>query len=342
MKDLRIALILTGGTICSKADADGARRSDVGNALTLLEQHYRSAHPYSSVEFTVKTPLNKLSEDLMPEDWCKLLRTVAALSEDMPDGIIIAHGTDTLEQTAAMLSAALFGIPVPVLLVSAIAPLDDPQTNGHANFEAAVRLICRHLEPGVWAVFENSDGCMYLHRGFELEPCRHESYSFFSKGMQPVSDVQNPPEKKAACTKWQAAGLYTDIIPEVLRIEPYNGLCYDRFDLTGLSAVVHGTYHSETANASLYSPYGMHSLLVRCQENGIPCFLAPCSEAVQQYGSGYDLVQAGAIPLEGMPLHTAFGFVWAVCMQGYSGEKTAVRVRQIYQSLKSRCFRCCI
>lgn len=342
---MRIALILTGGTICSKADSEGTRRSDVDNAVTVLESRYRAQHPFSSVAFDVRMPLNKLSEDLTPDDWCTLIRCIASLADDLPDGIIIAHGTDTLEQTAAMLSAVLFGISVPVILVSAIAPPEDPSTNGHANFAAAVQLICKHLEAGVWAVYENSDGVMYLHRGFELLPCSHESMSFFSAGMQTIPEVLNAPKlrtKKEARINLRALGAFAEKTPEVLLLHPYNGLRYDRFRLDGVSAVVHGTYHSETANASMFSPYGMQTLLVRCRDAGIPCYLAPCQMQSQSYGSGFDLVQAGAIPLEGMLLHTAYGAVWAACLIGCTGDAITGKVRQLHQSFVSQSFRCCI
>ena len=343
---MRIALILTGGTICSRADSSGARRSDAGTAVTVLEDYYRAHHPYSSVAFDVMMPLDKLSEDLTPEDWCELIRAIASLGAELPDGIIIAHGTDTLEQTASMLSAALFGISIPVILVSAIAPLDDPSGNGHANFAAAVRLICRNLEPGVWAVYENSDGEMYLHRGFELEPCKHDSLSFFSSGMQTVDAVLEAPKmiaKKEARLDLRALGEHAQQVPEVLLLRPYNGLRYDRIDLNGLAAVVHGTYHSETANASRYSPYGMQTLLLRCREAGLPCFLAPCRMQKQSYGSGFDLVQAGVIPLEQMSLQFAYGAVWAASLWGVQGgEALTSRVRQLRQSLESQCFRCCM
>ena len=100
---MRIALILTGGTICSRAGFDGTRRSDVGTASTVLEQHYRLAHPYSSVEFDVQMPLNALSEDLTPDDWCTLLRTIAALDLKRYDGIIIAHESTSPQEIMRVL-----------------------------------------------------------------------------------------------------------------------------------------------------------------------------------------------------------------------------------------------
>lgn len=341
---MQIALILTGGTICSRIAADGARRSDVGTAITLLEQHYRNQHPYSSVQFDVQMPLNCLSEDLTPDDWCTLLRTVAALDLSRYDGIIIAHGTDTLDQTAAMLSAVLCGISLPVLLVSAIEPLDMPQTNGHANFEAAVKLICKHLSAGVWVVYENSDGGMYLHRGFELQACRHESRSFFSPSMQSVSSVYDaaPIYKKSACMDLQTLAEHAKNAPDVMLIRPYNGLRYDRICLDGVQAVVHGTYHSETANSARFSPYAVQTLLQRCLPLGIPCYLAPCCISGQSYGSSFDLVQEGAIPLENVTEAFAYGAVWASMMLGSTGDSLTARVRQIRQSLESQSFRCCI
>lgn len=341
---MRIAMILTGGTICCRVGQDGTRRSDVGTASTVLEQHYRLSHPYSSVQFDVQMPLNCLSEDLIPDDWCVILRTIASLDLRQYDGIILAHGTDTLDQTAAMLSAALIGISVPVILVSAIEPLDVPQTNGHANFEAAVKLICKHLSAGVWAVYENSDGEMYLHRGFELLPCQHESRSFFSRSMQKVSTVYDAPpvHKKSTCTDMQMLAAQAVSAPEVMLIRPYNGLRYDKLMLDEAAAVVHGTYHSETANSVRYSPYAVQTLIQRCRDIGIPCYLAPCQEQGQSYGSGYDLVQEGAIPLADMTLPFAYGAVWTNCLLGYRGEQLTSRVRQMRQMLESQLFRCCI
>ena len=130
--------------------------------------------------------------------------------------------------------------------------------------------------------------------------------------------------------------------PEVLLIRPYNGLRYDRVPLDGTAAVVHGTYHSETASSVRFSPYGMQTLIDRCRAAEIPCYLAPCRVAEQSYGSGFDLVQEGAIPLEGMTLPFAYGAVWVSRLLGCTGELLTARVRQLRQSLESQSFRCCI
>lgn len=334
---MNIALILTGGTICSRTAADGTRRSDVGSAVTVLEQGYRATQPHSTVQFNVQMPLDRLSEDLTPDDWCILLRALFSLDYGTTDGVVIAHGTDTLSQTAGMLAAALVGVPVPVILVSAIAPLGDPRTNGHANFAAAVGLIERKLAPGVWAVYENADGIMYLHRGFELLPCQWGSTSFFSAGMIPAAELQTAPAEKALP---KPEFFPVGAPPQVLLLRPYNGLRYDNIPLENIAAVIHGTYHSETANSVKNSPYSVLNLLKRCRENGIPCFLTPCRAESQDYGSGYDLLRAGAVPLGNMTVFFAYGAVWLSALQGYSGDALVRRIEEIRQCCESQSFRC--
>ncbi len=336
---LRILLILTGGTICSRTES-GNRRSDVHAAATVLEERYFAAHPDSDVQFTAEKPINRLSEDLTPEDWRTLLRTLAQTDLTAFSGILIAHGTDTLDQTAAMLSAALCGISVPVILVSAIAPPLDPQTNAHVNFAAAVQLLQQRLAGGVWAVYQNSDGVTYLHSGACLRRCTHGSTDFFSDTMQPVDAVlcaDRIPAEKNTCFALQAMTCEK----EICLVHPYTGMRYDTLPLDGIAAIVQETYHSETANAQTDSPYSVQTLLRRCRAAGIPCYLAPCTEAAQCYGSAHDLVAAGAIPLY-MPSALAYGAVWVGCQCGLTGNALTDFVRQTAQRLSRLPFRCCM
>ena len=335
---MRADLILTGGTICS-FETDGTRRSDAGAARTLLESRYFEDHPDSPLRFETQMPLNRLSEDLTPDDWRVLLRAIAACDLPQSSGILIAHGTDTLEQTAAMLSAALCGIPVPVILVSAMQPPTHPQTNAHVNFAAACALIGHGLSGGVWAVSRNTDGVTYLHSGAALRRCLHGSEDFFSDTMQPAKAVIAAERTKKNSTRFVQRALVCE--KTVGLIYPFNGQRYDLLPLDGLAAVVHMTYHSETANAREDSPYSVRTLLRRCKECGIPLYLAPCSETAQTYGSAYDLVQAGAVPLH-IPAPLAYGAVWVGTQYGLTGECLTAFVRETAQRLAAQSFRCCI
>ncbi|MBP0987926.1 MAG: asparaginase, partial [Oscillospiraceae bacterium] len=217
---MTISLILTGGTICSRTEADGLRRCSVSSVSTILEQRFRAQHPETDVQFAVQAPLNRLSEDLTPADWLVLLDCIAETKPGDIRGMMILHGTDTLHQTAAMLSAALARFPVPVVLVSACSPPGEPDSNADDNFSAAVSLIARGLAPGVWAVYRNTDGRIWLHRGCELEECSR-SADFHSPHMCPA-------EQAPTRTRTETVPLPRRDRPprlaEILLLMPYNGM----------------------------------------------------------------------------------------------------------------------
>lgn len=57
------------------------------------------------------------------------------------DGIVVTHGTDTLQYTSAFLAYIFDGLNVPIVLVSANYPLDDSRSNGFENFVGAIDFI---------------------------------------------------------------------------------------------------------------------------------------------------------------------------------------------------------
>ncbi|MBR5370827.1 MAG: asparaginase [Oscillospiraceae bacterium] len=328
---MTISLILTGGTICCRTDADGLRRSDVSQAQTRLESGYFAQHPASGVKFAVQSPINRLSEDLTPPDLLRLLGCIAENDLTEISGILVAHGTDTLDQTAALLAAALPDFAVPLILVSAIAPPDAPDSNADANFAAAVSLIERGIAPGIWTVYQNTDGTVYLHRGSELLPCAYGAADFFSPHMLPVPEAPLAPKcEPQPFFRYDRAARSA----EILLLRPHHGLRYDTLPLENVHAVVHGTYHSGTANSSDDPQYSVQTLLRRCAERQIPCFLAPCDPETAQYGSTAILLRAGAIPLN-MPLTFAHMALWLGAMRGLSGSALTEFVREAYEKTKA-------
>ena len=76
-----------------------------------------------------------------PADLWTLRERVAALGSapDAPDGIVITHGTDTLEETAYLLARTL-PPTVPVVLTGAMRTSSDPGWDGPQNLRDAVRV----------------------------------------------------------------------------------------------------------------------------------------------------------------------------------------------------------
>ena len=80
------------------------------------------------------------SERMRPEIWLQLARRVRALIEAADvDGIVILHGTDTLEETAFFLDVIL-PTGTPVVLTGAQRAASDPDPDGPGNILDAARV----------------------------------------------------------------------------------------------------------------------------------------------------------------------------------------------------------
>lgn len=327
-----IAVIFTGGTICCRTDDRGTRHSDAAQIGYLLTEEYHKAHG-DAQPFLTQMPMDSLSENLQPMHWDIMLDAMRKIDVLAVSGIIIAHGTDSLAETAAMLSCALLGFSLPVVLVSAHTPPDQEYTNAHSNFAAAVAMIQKGLPCGVWVVYENLDGVVYLHHAARLRACANESNEFFSRDMQPCAAVEIAPLQPAP---WHDAIPMEHMRPfaqqpGVLLLRPYVGQRYDHVVLDHVAAVVHGTYHSETANSCGNSPYSVRYLLQKTKARQIPCFLAPCNRATQQYDSAENLVSAGITPLTDASVWLAYGAAMVGIALGYTGDALCRWVVKICQ-----------
>lgn len=135
-----IHLLATGGTIAGEADPDartGRYRAGVRPVEALL-----AAVPGLDAlgPLTARQILALDSKDMTPADWLTLLAaTRAALDEPACAGVVILHGTDTLEETAWFLHLTL-PAGKPVVLTGAMRPADHPAADGPANLRAALRL----------------------------------------------------------------------------------------------------------------------------------------------------------------------------------------------------------
>jgi L-asparaginase len=133
----RIAILATGGTIAgSKADPNTRYRSGTTTVEMLV-----SAVPSLSNVATIEAEQvsNVGSQDMNEEIWARLAARVAALRA-RPDvaGIVITHGTDTLEETAMFLDL-LFPTGKPIVLTAAMRPSDAVSADGPRNMlEAAI------------------------------------------------------------------------------------------------------------------------------------------------------------------------------------------------------------
>ena len=336
-----ILVLLTGGTICSMADD---KKENVSAAHTIrahiLRVFSKSSSPYAKTPLeTLTLPEDVLSENMTVAVWNQILEILRRerIFKDYA-GVILLHGTDTLAYTASMLAMALAGTSIPILLVSAQLALSEKETNGHVNFRAAVELIRNGIAPNVYAVYQNrtvaSDprspaGELLLHLGAHLRQCENNSHNFDSVDAVSIPNTEN------ACCKGVAtperAMPLTDmalLTPCVLPIEPYVGLNYARLSLEGVTAILHGTYHSQTVCArSASDPHSILWLLKPCRAENIPVYLLPCDPACYTYVTTGDALRAGAIGLCGMTREAAYGKLLIGSAMGLRGDALTAFLR---------------
>lgn len=161
---MNILVLFTGGTIaCSRSD--GALSPDTDNSYALL-QRFDSA----DVRFTTASPYFVLSENLGTAHLRRLYDCLTGYDLSCFDGVIIAHGTDTLAYTAAYLSLRLGLCDTPVVLVSAAYPLSDSRTNGFVNLNGALDFIRAGKGKGVFVSYQNDGENLKIHRGCLILP----------------------------------------------------------------------------------------------------------------------------------------------------------------------------
>ncbi|EFL26887.1 L-asparaginase [Streptomyces himastatinicus ATCC 53653] len=155
----RIVVLSTGGTIATRQDAHGTRlAADPADAL--LERLPRP--PGVPVETRDVFCLG--SYLLTPAD----MREVAvaaheALADESVRGVVVTHGTDSLEETAYLLDL-FHADPRPVVFTGAMRPADAPDGDGPRNLADALAVAnaARARDLGVLISF---DGRIYPARG---------------------------------------------------------------------------------------------------------------------------------------------------------------------------------
>lgn len=135
----RVVILTTGGTIASAPGGTLAGDSLVAAVPELLE------HARVRVEELYRIGSSRMT----PGHWLTLARRIDELLSGDPGlaGIVVTHGTDTLEETAFFLNLTVHHRR-PVVLVGSMRPADAISADGPANLLNAVRVAVSPGAPG--------------------------------------------------------------------------------------------------------------------------------------------------------------------------------------------------
>lgn len=146
MSEGHLVVIATGGTIASRRSPDGSSAPVLGGSALLhgLAEgdavRVVDALAADSATFTLADMQHIVDE------------VVRAVGDAEARGVLVLHGTDSLEETS-LLAAIQVGSPrVPVVFTGAQFTSDHPASDGPDNIRVALA-AARAAEPGVWVAF---------------------------------------------------------------------------------------------------------------------------------------------------------------------------------------------
>ncbi len=317
-KKTDISIISTGGTVASIIDY---KTGAVHPAFTADDLLRVNPELVEQANIKGKAVLNILSENMTPEYWVKTARSIAKEIEDGADGVILAHGTDTMHYTSAALSF-IMDTPVPVVVTGAQRSSDRPSSDAFLNLTSSLTaaksdiaevLVCMHSTM--------DDNYCLLHHGTKVRKM-HTSRrdTFRSVNTEPLARVRDGQLEVLDETfnyKERSEGeveLKDSLEEKVALIKSYPGIGVDVIDhyidkgYRGL--VIEGTGLGHT-------PEDLIPSLERARDEEIPVVMS--SQCIygrinmNVYSTGRKLLEAGVTPAHDMIPEVAYvKLVWVL------------------------------
>ena len=178
-----VVVLSTGGTIAMQHD------QAAGGAVPQLEaSDFTAALPSDVPRLRTEAFVNLPSSHFTLETLEAIRDRVAELLEapDVP-GVVVTHGTDTLEETAYLLDLTIPG-EKPVVLTGAMRAASEVGYDGHANLLAAVRVAAAPQARGLGTVVVFGDEVHAARRATKMHTL--SPATFQSPGWGPVGRVE--------------------------------------------------------------------------------------------------------------------------------------------------------
>ncbi|MGC9072439.1 MAG: Glu-tRNA(Gln) amidotransferase subunit GatD [Acidilobus sp.] len=340
----RVMIVGTGGTIASRVDYEtGAVHPymDARELAASVPEMFR----YASVD--VEQYMAIFSEDMTPNAWESIAGEIARKILSGYQGVVVAHGTDTMAYTAAALSFVFHrGLPGPVALVGAQRSSDRPSSDSAFNLTAAVLVASRAPFGEVVIVMHGETGDTYAlaHRGTRVR----KMHSSRRDAFQSVNDF---PLAKVWPYEGNIEMLRDDYRPRSGEVSPENGfdekVALVKF-YPGMSSdivdflidkgyhgiVIEGTGFGHVANRLIPS-------LRRAYEDGVPVVIATQTlfgrVNLNVYSTGRRMLEAGVIPADDMLPETAYvKLSWVLARTRDLGEVRRLMLMNIAGELNPR------
>ncbi|WP_408595218.1 asparaginase [Limnohabitans sp.] len=171
----KIVILATGGTIAGVAQDPTAPENYQSGQLAVVDlMHTIDTEAHEVVTEQVSQIDSK---DMDEGLWRKLAQRCAYwLAQDCVQGLVVTHGTDTLEETAFFLNAVLPD-DKPVVLTCAMRAANAPDSDGVQNLQSAFDLVANASATGVLVVCAGE-----VHAAHEIQKTHSQRLNPFTSG----------------------------------------------------------------------------------------------------------------------------------------------------------------
>ena len=197
-KTKKIVVLATGGTIAGLARDASKPQNYVAGQVNVADLLVDLAQDGVTL---VKEQVAQLdSKDMSFVVWQNLLSRLAHwLTQEDVQGVVITHGTDTLEETAYFLQTVVHPTK-PVALTCAMLPANAPDSDGPGNLKEALAWVQKPAAKGVTVVCAGQ-----VHAGDALQKSHsHQRNPFTSQalGSHPAALQVPSVAQVLACSHW--------------------------------------------------------------------------------------------------------------------------------------------
>jgi L-asparaginase len=316
-----VRVLTTGGTIATRTGADG---NTVARATgeELLEGFVVPEDVRVEVENVFTIGSFRMTLDRVH---ALATRVIQVLQDPDVAGVVVTHGTDTLEETAAFLD--LFIAPGrPVVLTGAQRTADAPGNDGPSNLRDSIVVAADAAVEGL-GVLISFDGAVFPAWGtHKLRTVAATAFGASSSGhigwvhadmFRPARPAVAPP--RLPINAFQPQRARADIVP-----------CYPDADATAMESLIRAGARGivlEGVGAGNANP-ALCSAVLEAVDHGVVVVTStrvPSGPVFPIYGDGggADLLKAGAIPMG--PIRPSHARILLAALLGVHGEAGTVR-----------------